>query len=283
MGKNQLILSIAAVVFIAVLFMLPKVVVDNDSEAMNEEEASASAMASTAAEAEPPAGTEEDAHTEIAPEETTAKIDELRESYNNSRDSENFTKFANSLSEAFAAANQYDSAARYAAIVADAENTTASLMQAGDLYYEAFTYAMDAEKASRMGESARNYYQKVVEQQPSNLDAKAKMAMTYVSTSNPMQGIMMLREVLEEDENNQTAIYNLGLLSLQSGQHDKAAERFEKLVSLDAGNLQAQFLLGVSYFESGQKKKARRQFEKVKSMDDDPSVAASVDNYLEQL
>jgi cytochrome c-type biogenesis protein CcmH/NrfG len=98
-----------------------------------------------------------------------------------------------------------------------------------------------------------------------------------------MQGIQMLREVLESDEKNQTAIYNLGLLSMQSGQYDRAVERFEKLVQLDPENLQAQFLLGVSHFESGNKAEAKTQFEKVKSMDADPSVVASVDEYLNQL
>ncbi|MFP4091345.1 MAG: tetratricopeptide repeat protein [Cyclobacteriaceae bacterium] len=281
MGKKQLILSAIAVALVVVLFLLPKVVIDNDSEAISDrgdtesniEQGSPAATASVPAEA----------HSEVAPEEAAKKIEELRESYNNSRGSENFINFATSLSEVFASVNQYDSAAKYAAVVADAENKAGQLMHAADMYYEAFTYAMDADKASLMGQNARQYYEKVIAQEPGNLDAKAKMAMTYVSSSNPMQGITMLREVLEKDENNQTAIYNLGLLSLQSGQHDKAAERFEKLVSLSPDNLQAQFLLGVSYFESGQKEKARTQFEKVKKLDSDPAVTASVDNYLEQL
>lgn len=273
MLKKQVILSIVAVAAILLLFMLPKVVVDNESTDMSE-----------ATSAQKGASTAEDSseHTANTPEVQT-ELTELREAYKNSKNSENFTNFANSLIEGFAAANQYDSAARYAEELASVETTVAHLRKAADLYYEAFTYAMDAEKTARMGEKARYFYEKVMEQDPSDLDAKAKMAMTYVSSSTPMQGIQMLREVLEEDGNNELAIYNLGLLSMQSQQYDKAIDRFEKLTTLEPDNLQAQFLLGVSYFEAGEKAKAKTQLLRVKEMDNDPSVQASVDEYLNQL
>jgi len=276
MQKKHLILSAVAIVVITGLFMLPKSVVDNERE--NTSQSTATEGTGEAM----PMGEAGD-HTAEVPEEARQELAALREAYENNRNSENFVNFANSLVERFAAMNQYDSAARYAAELAAVENNAANLQKAGDMYYEAFTYAMDAEKAQQMGEQARTYYSQLLEQAPEQLDAKAKMAMTYVSSSNPMQGIQMLREVLESDENNQTAIYNLGLLSMQSGQYDRAVERFEKLVQLDPENLKAQFLLGVSHFESGNKAEAKTQFEKVKSMDADPSVVASVDEYLNQL
>jgi len=271
MLKKQLILSAVAVAAVLLLFMLPKVVVDNENEDMQQTAEGENAAAS------------DGEHTSDLPEDVQAELTKLREAYRNSKNSENFTNFANSLIEGFVSANQYDSAAFYAEEVAELESTTANQRRAADLYYEAFTFAMSAEKTARMGEKARSYYQKVREQDPSDLDAKAKMAMTYVSSSNPMQGIQMLREVLEEDANNSLAIYNLGLLSMQSQQYDKAVDRFEKLVTLDPEHLQAQFLLGVSYFEAGDKAKAEEQFLKVKKMDNDPSVQASIDEYLNQL
>lgn len=273
MLKKQVILSIVAIAAVLLLFLLPKVVVDNESENMSN--ASAQTEANVQNE-----GVE---HVDELPEEVQTELTKLREAYKDSKNSENFTNFANSLIDGFVAANQYDSAAFYAEELASVETTLPHLRKAADLYYEAFTYAMDAEKTARMGEKARYFYEKVRAQDPSDLDAKAKMAMTYVSSSSPMQGIQMLREVLEEDENNDLAIYNLGLLSMQSQQYDKAIDRFEKLVTLDPDNLQAQFLLGVSYFEAGQEEKAKAQFLRVKEMDDDPSVQASVDEYLNQL
>lgn len=273
MLKKHLILSAVAIAAVLTLFMLPKAVVDNENEDMSQAAATESQEeAKTAAE-----------HTADLPEDAQKDLSELREAYLNSKNSENFANFANSLIDGFASVNQYDSAARYAAELADTESSPDHLQKAGDMYYEAFTYAMDAEKAQQMGTKARGYYEQLMEKAPQRLDAKAKMAMTYVSSSNPMQGIQMLREVLEADANNEMAIYNLGLLSMQSGQYGRAVERFEKLTQLNPENLQAQFLLGVSYFEAGDKAQAKAQFEEVKTMDADPSVTASVDEYLNQL
>ena len=50
----------------------------------------------------------------------------------------------------------------------------------------------------------------------------------------PMRGIMMLREVLDKDNSNKSALLALGLFSIQSGQFDKAADRFASIKYLEA-------------------------------------------------
>ena len=50
----------------------------------------------------------------------------------------------------------------------------------------------------------------------------------------PMRGIMMLREVLDKDNSNNSALLALGLFSIQSGQFDKAADRFASIKYLEA-------------------------------------------------
>jgi Flp pilus assembly protein TadD len=77
--------------------------------------------------------------------------------------------------------------------------------------------------------------------------------MTYVAGSEPMTGIMMLREVIEQEPENELAIYNLGILAITSGQLEKAIERFEKLKELDPENPEANFYLGYCLFELGRK------------------------------
>ena len=52
----------------------------------------------------------------------------------------------------------------------------------------------------------------------------------------PMQGILKYKEVLSIDSNNIEAIYQLGILSIQSNQLEKAAERFKKLILLRPEN-----------------------------------------------
>ena len=106
--------------------------------------------------------------------------------------------------------------------------------------------------------------------------------MTYISSS-PMQGINMLMEVLKADPQNESALFNLGMLSIQSGQNEKAVERLETLVKINPNHTQAQLLLGIAWMNLGDKTKARAQFEKVKQMDKDPAVQATVDSYLKDL
>jgi outer membrane protein len=98
-----------------------------------------------------------------------------------------------------------------------------------------------------------------------------------------MQGISMLREVLAEDPKNELALFNFGMLSIQSGQYDKAVEYMDRLVAVNPNHVQGQLLLGVAYMNKGNKEKARQQFEKVKQLDNDPAVQATADSYLKDL
>jgi tetratricopeptide (TPR) repeat protein len=93
----------------------------------------------------------------------------------------------------------------------------------------------------------------------------------------------MLREVLDEEPTNEDGLFNMGILSMQSGQYKRAAERFEELIQYHPTNLQGQFYLGVSYFEANQKNKAKAQFEKVKEMTQDQMVLGSIQSYLDKL
>jgi Flp pilus assembly protein TadD len=142
---------------------------------------------------------------------------------------------------------------------------------------------MEPEKQAQMAEKTREYLGKVLEANPANLEAKTKVAMTYLSSKSPMQGILMIREVLEVDPKNEFALFNMGMLSIQSQQFDRAIDYMTRLVAVNPNHTQGQMLLGVALMSKGEKEKAREQFEKVKKMDADPSVQATVDSYLEDL
>ena len=277
MLKKKLLVGGIAIVAAIVLFTLPRVVVDNEGRDNNLESRQ---DAATTTEADEAAGTP---HLPEISEEALVEVNQLRENYRNNENTEKSTTFADSLIDAFARNEWYDSAAFYAGQVAEASADGRSNEKALDLYYQAFTFALDEGRARTLGQQVRYYGEAVLRAHPSNLEAKSKMAMTYLTTAEPMKGIQMLREVVEEDENNELALYNLGLLSMQSGQYDKAVERFRKVVELNPYHLQAQFFLGVSYFETGKKKKARHQFEQIKTLSSDPEVLANADNYLNKL
>src|SRR6187399_890208 len=54
--------------------------------------------------------------------------------------------------------------------------------------------------------------------------ARIMEAVALVQGQDPMRGIMMLREIVEQDPNNAEAHWQLGLFAVQSGQMEKALE-----------------------------------------------------------
>jgi tetratricopeptide (TPR) repeat protein len=178
---------------------------------------------------------------------------------------------------------KFDSAAMYFEIAADLKKDEDSWIKAGNAYYEAFTFAIDPEESKYYGTKVRECFGAILETDPDRLDLKTKMGMTLVSSSNPMQGITMLREVLEKDPDNEEALYNLGILAFQTGQFAVAVSRFEKLVQAHQDNVQGHFYLGLSYMELKEFAKAKEQLEVVKDLDKSPEVQATVDSYLEEI
>jgi tetratricopeptide (TPR) repeat protein len=289
MTRSQIILIVAAIALVAALFFLPKVVVDKDD---NEVELAVNDPKSAI-----PAGhSAEDGHNHGAEESdasanahTTASADQLMElatvraRYKKSTDKQQRSLLAGELAEAYAGAGKYDSAGYYYQLAAEARPGERIYKKAGDNYFEAFTYAATQERATELGAKARSMYEYVLKNNPSNLDAKTNVAMTYIATSNPMQGITLLREVIASDPKNEKALYNLGILSIQSQQYDKAADRFEKLIEVNPKHVEGTFYLAVSLTELGKNEEAKALFIKVKNMNDDPALTASVDEYLARL
>jgi Flp pilus assembly protein TadD len=273
MVKTRLLLAAACALLIWGIFQLPKVVVKNEESSLNSDSTSTTT---------PMANPRNDVHGQT-PESTLKIIRQLRANYQDGVKNEKNAIFADSLSHLYSEAAKYDSAVWFAEEAAAFFNTPESWINAGNEYYKGYTFAIDQVKQQAWAEKARFFYGKVLKVQPKNLEIKTKMAMTYLSSSTPMQGIQMLREVLEDDPQNQEAIFNLGMLSIQSGQYDKAVERLEELIRLNPSHIQGRLLLGVGLMNTGKKEGARQQFEKVKQLDDDPAVQAMVDSYLKDL
>ena len=265
MIKNRIILTVVSVILVVLIYSLPKVVVDNDSELDSEIEQSG------------------DSHTEQFDQEALEGVRSMLNQLESSSDNEKIAIFADSLATLYDQLGLLDSAASFRAQYAELVPGTESYMIAGEAYYKAFSFSSNQQSVEVFGQKAREFFEKVMESEPDNLDVKAKIAMTYVSGSTPMQGIMILRSIIEEDPENEVALFNLGILSIQSGQYDRAIERLEKLTSIDPQNIQAQYFLGVSYFETDKKADAKRVFESILAMEPDETVQASVESYLDQL
>lgn len=117
--------------------------------------------------------------------------------------------------------------------------------------------------------------------------SKARMmeAVTLVNGSDPMRGIMMLRQIAEEEPGNAEAHWHLGLFSVQSGQMDKALDRFKKVKELDAeGFPDVWYYLGRTYATMDSIDQALSCLRKYRTLVvEDTAITRQVDGFLKEL
>ena len=104
-------------------------------------------------------------------------------------------------------------------------------------------------------------------------------ALTLIQGSNPMEGIFMFREILQEDPKNTDALYYLGLLSNQTGQYENAVERFNQLISIDSSDKRAYLQLGISNYQLGNVEIADSLFNIIRESNDQLLIK-DLDNFL---
>lgn len=187
------------------------------------------------------------------------------------------------VSQYFLSIDRYDSSAVYAGRYADVANTELAWLDAGDKYYQAFSLSLNPLEKDKLAEKTREVYNKVLELNPANLHAKTNMAMTYVSSSSPMQGILMLRQVLDVNPRYVPAIMSMGALSMQSGQYDKAVLRFQDVLKIDPSNVNAKIGLAYSLIELNKKEEARQLLNEVLKENLDEVLKTEVARTLESL
>lgn len=98
-------------------------------------------------------------------------------------------------------------------------------------------------------------------------DDPVEAAVQKVSGQNPMEGILALRALAESDPPNVDAVVWLGIFGIQSGQLDKARERFSEALTLEPGHLEATWQLAMLDMEEGAYDRAVVGFETVMGED----------------
>ncbi len=253
MRKAQLWIIIGSLALIVILYSLPTYVVENDKLETGEKLSSSTTEQSTKD------------HSNISAVDQ-ANIGRWSTMVSGGISEKNII-FADSLARCYLKYGYTDS---LIAVVEDikAMSTSSGLLIAGQLLFSASQVSGNESERQRLMSSAKELLEPYVKDNPKNLSAKAKLAMTLVNSSNPMQGVMMLREVLQEDESNVEALYFLGLLSIQSSQFDKAVARFNMVTSLEPTNWTAWYYLGIAQKELEDVEGAKNSFQMVNRSND---------------
>jgi len=113
-------------------------------------------------------------------------------------------------------------------------------------------------------------------------EVDVKKASQMIQNGQPMEGVMLLRSVLEKDENNLDAIWELGKLSMQSQQYEKAIGRFEKFVSLTDGEdkVSGYIYLSDAYFFNNQRQESLENLIKAQALNKNSDLVSDIEERI---
>ena len=89
-----------------------------------------------------------------------------------------------------------------------------------------------------------------IKKEPSLTEQIQEALLNIQNADNPqsqMKGILQMRSLSEKHPENADLQWNMGLFSIQSGQYEKAAARFEKVITIDTQRSDAYIQLAMSY------------------------------------
>jgi Tfp pilus assembly protein PilF len=276
MNKTLAIILCIGLVTVALIFQLPKGNVSNKTEAAVAGGANRDGSAEKKVEADT-------SHATPLTPEQQKQIADLKVNLAKAKTDVQQISALEKLATAFIRANKYDSAAFYAADYANKHTAISNILRAGQLYFEAQTFAINAKKGQTLGEQARKYFEKALTLDPNNLMVKTNMAMTYVDTPTPMKGISLLREVIEQEPTFVPAIFNLGILAIKSNQFGKGQERFTQILKLEPNNYKAALNLGFCLAQLDKKEEAKKILKRVLNESKDAEEKKAANELLAEM
>ncbi len=156
---------------------------------------------------------------------------------------------------------------------------------AGQNFFQAQPLAQDSLTYHYFLALSTESFGKALALNPSNLSAKAKLAVMMIESdeSQTMQGVGMLREVIAAEPDHREALLYLGILSMRSGQWDKAIERFKRLTELDPSIPENYRHLGEAYQGKGDRQAALKAYTDYASHSSSPQLKADAQQLITSL
>ncbi len=156
-----------------------------------------------------------------------ALLDEVEQQKWQSIDTENQAKQASDFLHSI---DQNGLASLYAFKYAEHQPSADAWNYSGNLAVRAFRESNDTSLSTIFIENAVSSYRNSLVEQPV-AETKLKLALLYTQvTGEIMPGVALLQEIVKEEPNHIQANYELALLSIQSGQDDKAIDRFNTII-----------------------------------------------------
>jgi len=155
--------------------------------------------------------------------------------------------------------------AYYSGEAAKLENSEKNLTFAARLLLDRMMSDTDALMRKWEATQAKELFDKALVINPNNDSSKVGIGVCYMFgeiSDNPMQGILAVKEIADKDPGNLYAQMMLGLGGVQSGQYDKAAERFLTVIKKQPDNIEAILNLAAVYERLDNKAEAVKWYKK---------------------
>jgi tetratricopeptide (TPR) repeat protein len=222
----------------------------------------------------------------------TSQINDLESQLKKADDNAGKLTLQKQLAKHWDDVNQPAPAAFYYQAAAIADNKFEDWLAAGSHFNDAFKLTEDTVAQPSYVVNAIACLKNAVKLKPADLEAKTGLGVAYVNQTSlgikdadggsPMQGIMLLLDVVKQDPNNRSANLSLGMFAMKSGQYEKAVQRFKTIIA-QKPEVEPYFYLAESYKQLGLKPEAIAAYTKCREMMPDSAFDQRIDQYIKEL
>jgi len=174
----------------------------------------------------------------------------------------------------------------YIAEGARLENSEKSLNFAARLFLRSLENESNSTKRKWEALQAKDLFERSLKLNPDNDSTIVGLGACYLFGgifTNPMEGIVKIKSVLDKDSTNTYALITMAKGSLMSGQYDKAINRLEAVNRAQPENLEAIMLLADTYERMNDNKNASEWYQKSLKYINRQDIRSEVENRIEEL
>lgn len=217
-----------------------------------------------------------------------AQIDRFDELSSSSNNPDIATAALDSIATYFDTARKPDAAAFFLHKKALRTDAISDWTAAAERYLILAKYMGTAEQKPAWYKASASYYRKAHELDPDNIGLQIDLGVSIVEGSaitgeQPMEGIGLLKNAIELDPNNAKGHFYLGYFAEQSGQLEKAVERYSKVLELTPENMETHLYLAQAFEKMEDIESATAHLISFRESLNDPSKIADVNRQIEQL
>lgn len=183
-------------------------------------------------------------------------------------------------------ARKFDLYAYYTSEAAKLENSEKSLTFAARLFLDRLMMSGDPAMQNWLANNAKVLLENALKINPANDSSSIGLGACYLFgniSSNPMEGISLIKKVVDRDPENIYGQMMLALGGKKSGQYDKAIERFLLIVKKEPDNIEAIFHIAECYDLKGDKTNAIVYYEKARELVKIPQAKEELSNRIMEL